>query len=98
MTDDELSDAACRGMDPNTFFPGQGGDVAYPKSICATCPVIAPCLEEGLHHATCGIWGGTAELERESTRRRLGIKVESYGLPPGRSWSKAGCGTSAGYM
>lgn len=98
MTDTWQTDAACRGMDPDIWFPGQSGDVKLPKSICATCPVSDPCQDHGLRHEAFGVWGGLTDRQRKRTRQRLGIRIESYGLPPGRSWSKAGCGTSAGYQ
>lgn len=69
------NDAACRGTDPNLFFPNgtTGADaekIKEAKAICATCSVWAPCLEEALTHNDDGIWGGTTEEERRKIRRR----------------------------
>ena len=62
-----LSSAACLGYDPAIWFPGQGGDVLYPKSICATCPVVRECREQSLAvREPYGVWGGLSEDERAS--------------------------------
>ena len=56
--------AACRGADPDLFFPPEKGGKAQArkaKAICAPCPVKAECLAIA---GPYGIWGGTAEGER----------------------------------
>lgn len=68
--------AACRGEDPDLFFPeGHGAGFApqieKAKAVCAGCPVRAVCLQDALdvpHKA--GIWGGVDEWDREVMRRR----------------------------
>ena len=89
MTTAWQDSAACKGMDPDTFFPGQGGDVRLPKSICATCPVSAQCLDAALVcRDTVGIWAGTGERERRRMRRSR----------PKTTWlDRANCGTIPGY-
>lgn len=72
--------AACRGVDPNMFFPtpthqGPGGmppAVFEPaKRICAECPAIKACRNYALADSSLdGIWGGTTENERRRIRRR----------------------------
>ena len=50
---------ACRGADPELFFPGPGQSADQAKAICASCPVRAECL--ALAHANgerFGVWGG----------------------------------------
>ncbi|SFI97834.1 WhiB family transcriptional regulator, redox-sensing transcriptional regulator [Amycolatopsis sacchari] len=68
--------AACRGEDPELFFPvsemGPGArQVAQAKAVCARCPVRAECLQyaldTGLDH---GIFGGTTDAERRKLVRR----------------------------
>jgi WhiB family redox-sensing transcriptional regulator len=69
-------DAACRGEDPEIFFPS--GKTAHPtfelqraKAICATCGVIEQCRR--FAHATdqrIGVWGGLGEDERRLQRLR----------------------------
>lgn len=62
--------AACRGLDPELFFPPRGAPTDHAKAVCARCTVTAECLEYSLdggeHH---GIWGGKSERERRSIRR-----------------------------
>ena len=69
-------DAACRGADPELFFPiGTGGpalvQIDEAKQICRTCPVRAPCLAWALDHEVAdGVWGGTTADERRTIRGR----------------------------
>lgn len=67
--------AACRGEDPETFFPisedGPGrAQVARAKGICRGCPVSVQCLDEALARGErAGIWGGMTTEERRQLRR-----------------------------
>lgn len=64
--------AACRGANPAMFFPEKGNVVAarQARDICATCPVIDPCLEQALLDREAeGIWGNTTPKERRVLRR-----------------------------
>lgn len=65
-----LNEAACRGVDPELFFPvteiGPGAQqVARAKAVCERCPVASACLayalENGLTH---GVFGGLTGAER----------------------------------
>lgn len=65
-----LSEAACRGEDPELFFPvtetGPGArQAARAKAVCARCPVTSACLayalDNGLAH---GVFGGLTGSER----------------------------------
>jgi hypothetical protein len=41
--------------------------------LCSTCPVIKPCLAEGLKHDyrdDVGVWGGTTVEQRNRIRRK----------------------------
>ena len=69
--------AACRGEDPELFFPvGSSGPAALAQivaaeAICARCPVREACLRFALDTGQdYGIWGGLAEDERRRLRRR----------------------------
>jgi WhiB family redox-sensing transcriptional regulator len=74
--------AACRGTDPELFFPeGVKGPAlqaaARAKWICAACPVQAQCLDwAATHGAAFGIWGGRTEQERHAHRI---TSLPSYG-------------------
>jgi hypothetical protein len=37
--------AACRGIDPEVFFPGRGETAGPARRVCAACPVRQSCLE-----------------------------------------------------
>jgi WhiB family redox-sensing transcriptional regulator len=53
--------AACRAEPDATavFFSEELADIVEAKRICASCPVIAPCLEGAISRAEpCGVWGG----------------------------------------
>jgi WhiB family transcriptional regulator, redox-sensing transcriptional regulator len=71
-------DAACRDLDSAMFFHPDGERGVSrerreerAKAICAGCPVRAQCLEHSLRvEEPYGIWGGMAETERHSRRRR----------------------------
>lgn len=62
--------AACKGMDPNIFFPVRGQDSRPAKKVCSTCPVKSECFEYGyLYGDKNGIWGGVAERQMRIIRR-----------------------------
>ncbi len=63
--------AACRGVDPDIFFPAEGDDGAAAVKICQGCPVQAACLEWALDsRVRYGVWGGTTEGDRRRLSRR----------------------------
>lgn len=68
--------AACRGEEPDLFFPtGTAGpaiwQVSRAKAVCGTCPVVQECLDYALRTGQDhGIWGGMTEDERRVLRRR----------------------------
>jgi WhiB family redox-sensing transcriptional regulator len=68
------SDAACRDVDPELFFPvGPIGPALVQahraKSVCRRCPVIQECAEFALgNREITGIWGGMDDEERRAER------------------------------
>jgi WhiB family redox-sensing transcriptional regulator len=71
--------AACRGEDSVFFFAPayfekRGEKLAreaVAKRICATCPVIQPCLDYALAtREPHGVWGGLNETERRAILKR----------------------------
>src|SRR5262249_49049244 len=62
--------AACLSADPDLFFPLSSAgpsleQLRLAKSVCARCPVRAPCLDFAIGtDQTHGVWGGTSEDER----------------------------------
>jgi WhiB family transcriptional regulator, redox-sensing transcriptional regulator len=73
-----LRRAACRGEDPELFFPISAKGPGHlqherAKAVCRRCPVRTPCLEYALDsREEHGIWGGTDPDERRASavRRR----------------------------
>jgi WhiB family redox-sensing transcriptional regulator len=63
--------AACRGLDPDIFYPVSDDDADMAKAVCATCPVREACLEYALaNRERDGIWGGATERERRRMVRQ----------------------------
>ena len=57
------------------FFSEELHDIARAKTICSTCPVIAPCLEGAIERREpCGVWGGQLFMNGKvlMTKRRRG--------------------------
>ena len=71
------SQPACRGVDPELFFPlGHGSvfqrQIAEAKAVCRGCPVREACDAFVKAHPELtghGIWAGTTEEERRQLRR-----------------------------
>lgn len=63
--------AACRGVDPDIFFPVSEEDADEAKAVCAVCSVREACLEYALaHRERDGVWGGATERERRRMIRQ----------------------------
>jgi WhiB family redox-sensing transcriptional regulator len=63
--------AACRGVDPDIFYPASEEEAEAAKAICAVCPVREPCLEYALvNRERDGVWGGATERERRRIVRQ----------------------------
>ncbi len=65
--------AACRGLDPQIFYPLEddlAGEAAA-KAVCGECVVREACLEHALgRREKDGIWGGATERERRRIIRQ----------------------------
>jgi WhiB family transcriptional regulator, redox-sensing transcriptional regulator len=63
--------SACRGLDPEIFFPATDEEAEEAKAICAVCPVRQMCLEHALAaREREGVWGGLTERERRRVIRQ----------------------------
>ena len=63
--------AACRGIDPDTFYPLTDEDAEAAKEICTQCGVRQACLEWALSvREKEGVWGGATERERRRIIRQ----------------------------
>ena len=63
-------DAACL-TDPGGHWDGDLLPSMW--ELCRTCPVIEPCLAQGLKHDyrdDVGVWGGTTVEQRNAIRRK----------------------------
>lgn len=86
-----MDDAACQGMNLNTFFPDTPGlnpQIIQAKLACLNCPVKNDCLDHALKNNEHGIWGGTTEQQRKRLRRE-------HRIPPPKRAPE--CGTQGGY-
>jgi WhiB family transcriptional regulator, redox-sensing transcriptional regulator len=63
--------AACRGLDPLTFYPATDDEAADAKAVCDGCAVREACLEHALTvREKEGVWGGATERERRRIIRQ----------------------------
>ena len=63
--------AACRGLDPEIFYPETDEDVEDAKDVCGSCDVQETCLEFALQgREKEGVWGGATEKERRRILRQ----------------------------
>lgn len=96
MTPSEFADGspgwmprgACRGEDPELFFPVTAAGPALAqvfaaKAVCFRCAVRAACLSYALATGQAGIWGGTTQEERHVMRRSSGLRARGPGASPG---------------
>lgn len=93
--------AACKGLDPDLFFPPVGANAHEPKRVCRTCPVADYCLDYALAvnpRDDLGIWGATSQQERIRVRKLRGTTptVSTGRKEPTRP--PAACGTNSGYQ
>lgn len=61
--------AACRGMNPDLFYPALGNGGHEAKQVCARCPVARQCDDAGAHEEF-GVWGGRSAMERHTGNPR----------------------------
>jgi WhiB family transcriptional regulator, redox-sensing transcriptional regulator len=70
---------ACRGLDPELFFPisvtGRAEEqVNAAKAVCGRCKVARSCRSYALRTMPYGIWGGTTMEERVAIRARSAVR------------------------
>ena len=85
MDTEWMARGSCRNEPPSTFFPSDGVGVEEARRICATCPVVEPCLEYALRNRIDhGVWGGASERERRRIlrARRLTAAAAAAMVPP----------------
>lgn len=63
--------AACRGLDPEIFYPVSEEEAERAKEVCGQCAVQQSCLEHALgSRERDGVWGGATEKERRRIIRQ----------------------------
>jgi WhiB family redox-sensing transcriptional regulator len=71
MTQSWRDKGACRGIDPEIFYPLEDEDADEAKAICGVCAVRESCLEHALTaREKEGVWGGATERERRRIIRQ----------------------------
>lgn len=83
-----MPQGACRGEDPELFFPITSAgpalaQVLAAKAVCFRCAVRAACLSYALATRQAGIWGGTTQEERLAMQRPSGLPARDHGASPG---------------
>ena len=90
--------AACRGENPELFFPvGTSGlaaqQLSQAKTVCGRCAVRSVCLEWAvLAGINDGVWGGQSEDERRAHPDRT---TRKHGLVPSGGRSSPAVGAQA---
>ena len=63
--------AACRGLDPDIFYPATDEEADVAKAVCSVCSIRHACLEHALgSRERDGVWGGATEKERRRIIRQ----------------------------
>jgi len=66
---DWVEQAACKGLDPELWFPTRGDNTSYGEAtkVCGECPVRAECLDYAVtNRIRTGIWGGLGQRGRRA--------------------------------
>jgi WhiB family redox-sensing transcriptional regulator len=67
--------AACKGTDPDIFYPVNEDGAEEAKAVCRGCPVRRQCLEYALANLEKeGVWGGLTVRERRAILRNSSKK------------------------
>lgn len=62
---------ACKGLDPQVFYPESDEEAEEAKTVCRGCSVQTACLEHALAaREKEGVWGGATERERRRIIRQ----------------------------
>lgn len=81
MSDEWRDHAACKGKDPDIFYPKrekpQSTVYGEARKICDGCPVRVVCLEDALENfEELGFRGGLSPMERRVARRAYRMRVD----------------------
>ena len=73
----DTTDAKCREVDPEIFFPDgyqAPQEIRVVLSLCSSCPVFTDCHKYAMEHDLFGWWAGTTRDERRAKQKELGIQ------------------------
>lgn len=59
-----FNQASCTGSKPEIFHSDHPARVAAARRVCASCPIVADCLQWAVDNFEEGVWGGTTKQER----------------------------------
>ncbi|MGD0742640.1 MAG: WhiB family transcriptional regulator [Acidimicrobiales bacterium] len=63
--------SACRGLDPEIFYPASDEEAETAKAVCSLCSVRQMCLEHAIvYREREGVWGGLTDRERRRMLRQ----------------------------
>lgn len=89
-----VKQAACRGVNPDLFFPEKGESAREAKKVCAGCPVRQQCLDMAISNGERhGIFGGMNRIERAVYKRK-----QEQGVPTPKPMRTIPHGTNRGYQ
>lgn len=77
--------AACKGFDPDLWFPEKGDNrtAGIAIAICNDCPVTAACLRYALDaNERDGIWGGLTPMDRRHVRAGRSVTPRRRTITP----------------
>lgn len=73
----DTTDAKCREVDPEIFFPDgyqSPQEIRVVLSLCSHCPVFKECHDYSMQHDLYGWWAGKTREERKAKQKELGIE------------------------
>ena len=83
---DWQSEAACTGMDPNTFILDRGQSAKEAKRVCAVCSVTKECDDYAESVGAVGVWGGRVHRgDRVARSREVDVVVGIHDIRPRKS-------------
>ena len=63
----------CRSGNPELWFAEQAPQIAEAKTLCASCPIVAACLQGALdRQEPWGVWGGQVFVDGEIVAQKRG--------------------------
>ncbi len=68
--------AACRGLDPEIFYPVSEEEAAHAKAVCGQCAVQQACLEHALGVPGAGRCLGRRHGEGAATNHQAAASVQ----------------------